>query len=118
MIFCFTAPLADLILLMRKLISFFIIALFLFTSFAGKANSDENDKGKVTLSGYVHDQTNGELLIGVTVYCMELKTGAVTNMYGFYSLSLVPGKYTIRYSFVGYNSQEKAIRIDKNMTMN
>ena len=117
MIFCFTAPLADLILLMRKLISFLIIALFLFTSFAGKANTDENDKSKVTLSGYVHDQTNGELLIGVTVYCMELKTGAVTNMYGFYSLSLAPGKYTIRYSYVGYNAQEKEIRIDKNMTM-
>jgi len=38
-------------------------------------------------------------------------------MYGFYSLSLSPGKYTIRYSYVGFNPQEKEIRIDKNLTV-
>jgi hypothetical protein len=100
---------------MRKLL--FILILFLLTALVSKAGSDKSDLTKVTLSGYVHDQTNGELLIGVTVYCTELKTGAVTNMYGFYSLSLIPGKYTIRYSYVGFGSQEKEIRIDKNMTL-
>ncbi|MDO9257361.1 MAG: TonB-dependent receptor [Bacteroidales bacterium] len=102
---------------MRKLLSLFILILFLLASIASKAGSDENDLARVTLSGYVHDQSNGELLIGVTVYCVELKTGAVTNMYGFYSLSLAPGKYTIRYSYVGFNSLEKEVRIDKNLTM-
>ena len=73
----------DLILSMRKFTSFYIIILFLLATFICKTGSAENDQGKVTLSGYVHDQSNGELLIGVTVYCYELKTGAVSNMYGF-----------------------------------
>jgi len=102
---------------MQKLLFFLFIISFLFGPLISKADSNENDKAKVTLSGYVHDISNGELLIGVTVYCTELKTGAVTNIYGFYSLSLIPGKYTIRYSYVGYNTEEKEIRIDKNLTM-
>jgi outer membrane cobalamin receptor len=102
---------------MRNFLSLFVLILFLLTSNVSKAGSAENDLARVTLSGYVHDQSNGELLIGVTVYCIELKTGAVSNMYGFYSLSLAPGKYTIRYSYVGFNSQEKEIRIDKNLTL-
>jgi len=102
---------------MQKLLFFLFISSFLFSPLISKADSNENDKAKVTLSGYVHDISNGELLIGVTVYCTELKTGAVTNIYGFYSLSLIPGKYTIRYSYVGYNTEEKEIRIDKNLTM-
>lgn len=102
---------------MRKFLTFLTFLFLLLNTCISRAGSNENDQAKVTLSGYVHDQSNGELLIGVTVYCVELKTGAVTNMYGFYSLSLVPGKYTIRYSYVGFNSQEKEIRIDKNLTM-
>ena len=102
---------------MRKLICLLTFIIILLNSSVSKAGSGESDQAKVTLNGYVHDLSNGELLIGVTVYCVELKTGAVTNMYGFYSLSLIPGKYTIRYSYVGFNTQEKEIRIDKNLTM-
>jgi len=102
---------------MRKLLFLIIVVTNLFRPFISRADSNENDPGKVTLSGYVRDQSNGEMLIGVTVYCPELKTGAVSNVYGFYSLSLAPGKYNIRYSYVGYNAQEKAIQLDKNQTI-
>jgi len=102
-----------------KLYIFILITGFvsLISKQAYSVTSGENDQGKVTLSGYVHDKSNGELLIGVTVYCTELKTGTITNTYGFYSLSLRPGKYTIRYSYVGFNTLEKEISIDKNLTM-
>jgi hypothetical protein len=60
---------------------------------------------------------SGEMLIGVSIYCTELKTGVITNVYGFYSLSLAPGKYTIRYSYVGFETQEKTIQADKNLTL-
>jgi len=102
-----------------KILIFTLIAglVFLISNTTYSKPSAVSDQGKVTLSGYVHDKSNGELLIGVTVYCIELKTGAVTNMYGFYSLSLAPGNYTLRYSYVGFNTLEKEIRIDKNLTM-
>ena len=38
-----------------------------------------------TLNGYVNDSETGEVLIGATVYVNELKSGTVTNAYGFYS---------------------------------
>ena len=74
----------------------------------------ENNELKYTLSGYVRDHSNGEMLIGVTVFCNENKTGVTTNVYGFYSLSLAPGKYSIRYSYVGFEAQEMKITLDKN----
>lgn len=61
---------------------------------------------KVTLSGYLRDASTGESLIGATAYIDELKQGAVSNEYGFYSLSVAPGRYTIKYSYLGLSSQE------------
>ena len=42
---------------------------------------------KYTLSGHVKDASSGEELIGATIYIEELKSGGVTNVYGFYSLT-------------------------------
>ena len=96
----------------------FIITSFLIILSSGPAYSipDGDDNSlKYALSGYVRDESNGEMLVGVTVFCNENKTGVVTNVYGFYSLSLAPGKYTIRYSYVGYETQEKVINLTKNL---
>jgi len=63
---------------------------------------------KYTLSGTIKDAETGEDLIGATVSVVEnLGTGAVTNVYGFYSLTLPKGEYTLRYSFIGYNKVNK-----------
>ena len=67
-------------------------------------------QNKVTLSGTIKDATSGEDLIGAAVVVPSMPgTGAVTNVYGFYSLSLPPGQYTLRYQFLGYQSQEVAV---------
>ncbi|AYB34025.1 TonB-dependent receptor [Chryseolinea soli] len=60
---------------------------------------------KVTLNGYVRDVSNGEELIGVTVYIPKMSAGTVTNPYGFYSLTLPKGTYEIQFSYVGYAPQ-------------
>ncbi len=59
-----------------------------------------------TLSGYVRDAGTGEELPAATIYVEELKTGGITNNYGYYSLSLPEGTYHIRISYVGYNTVE------------
>ena len=59
---------------------------------------------KETVSGYVISAETGEKLIGSTIYVEELKTGTVTNSYGFYSLTLPKGNYTFRYSYIGYDN--------------
>ena len=49
-----------------------------------------------TISGTIKDASNGEDLIGATIKVKELPTvGAITNVYGFFSLSLPAGDYTI-----------------------
>lgn len=60
-------------------------------------------QNKYTISGYVKDAKTGEELIGATVIVKELiATGASANSYGFYSITLPEGKYTIIAQSIGY----------------
>jgi hypothetical protein len=61
-------------------------------------------QGRVTISGYVRDAGTGENLIGANVAIRETGSGTITNQYGFYSISLEPGFYTLVYSYIGYNT--------------
>ncbi len=72
---------------------------------------------KYTISGYIKDVTNGETLIGATVYIPGTSKGVSSNEYGFYSLSLESGDYTIDYSYLGYETQSKEIQLSQNITM-
>ena len=47
---------------------------------------------RFTISGNITDALNGEQLIGATVFVKETSAGTTSNVYGFYSLSLPPGK--------------------------
>jgi len=71
-----------------------------------------------TISGYIKDASNGEALIGSTVSLRERPgTGTVTNVYGFYSLTLPQGNYTIDFAYLGYETQTKTLSLDKDMTI-
>ena len=67
---------------------------------------------KKSLNGYIKDATSGEILIGATIYLMELENGAVSNNYGYYSLTVPEGKYTARISYIGYETFSESIVID------
>jgi hypothetical protein len=66
----------------------------------------------------VKDSANGEELIGVTVFVVGSGTGTVTNAYGFYSITLAPGKYDLQYSYVGYRTQVKSFDLTQNVEQN
>jgi hypothetical protein len=70
------------------------------------------------LSGKIADESTGELLIGVSIYIEELKTGTFTNESGYYELQLKKQEYTIRFSLVGYITKTVSIRMQGNGTMN
>ncbi|MFH1161386.1 MAG: TonB-dependent receptor [bacterium] len=57
---------------------------------------------RYTISGYVRDKTNGEALIGANILALQGETGATTNSYGFYSITLPSGIYSIRCSYLGF----------------
>lgn len=71
---------------------------------------------KVTLSGYIKDISTGETIIGGNIYVKELKQAAQTNNYGFYSLSVPAGSYTVTFAYVGYITQTDTLALieDKN----
>ncbi|GAB4403863.1 MAG: TonB-dependent receptor [Microscillaceae bacterium] len=70
---------------------------------------------KFTVSGYLRDAQTGETLIGATVAVEELNTGATTNAYGFYSLSLPAGSYTLAFSYLGYEPARQTIDLKANL---
>ncbi len=72
---------------------------------------------RITISGHIKDAGTGEDLIGATVYVTELENGSISNSYGFYSLSLPPGEYTLRFSYVGYQNLEIKQKFEQNITL-
>ena len=70
----------------------------------------------VTLSGYIKDAANGEELINASIVNEKFQ-GTVTNIYGFYSLTLPEGKYTFTVSYIGYESIVKTLTLKESQTL-
>ncbi len=73
---------------------------------------------KFTISGNITDAKNGEELIGASIAVPALKSGVNTNAYGFYSITLPEGNYTLEISYIGYQTQSREIVLDKNIKLN
>ena len=89
---------------MKKLLLLLaVLPLFLFS------------QEKFTISGYVKDAANAESLIGATVLIQELSSGNITNVYGFYSITLPPGDYTVEYRYIGFDTQVRPVSLTENV---
>lgn len=84
----------------------------------GKKQEMTSSKKKFTISGYVTDDISGETLIGANIYNTDGGEGAITNEYGFYSLTIPEGSVTLRYSYIGCEPQRITITLDKNIEQN
>ncbi|MBO6516027.1 MAG: TonB-dependent receptor [Bacteroidia bacterium] len=72
---------------------------------------------KFTISGKIGDAATGEDLLYSTVLVKGQQLGTEANDYGFYSLTLPKGEYTLVYEYVGYQSIEKTVVLDKDLTI-
>jgi hypothetical protein len=70
---------------------------------------------KFTLSGTISEANSNETLIGVTIAFPELKTGVTTNEYGFYSITLPEGEYTLVVSYLGFQDIRETINLNSNI---
>ncbi len=70
-----------------------------------------------TLSGYMKDASNGEALIGATVLVREISNGTVSNAYGFYSITLPEGTYTIDYRYMGFREVRKVVELNQDIRL-
>lgn len=80
-----------------------------FISFAQK---------KMAISGVVTDASNGETLLGASVYLKGTTYGSTTNEYGFFSISAPKGDYTIVVTYLGYKLVQKPIKLLSNQKIN
>jgi hypothetical protein len=74
-------------------------------------------QSKFTISGKVKDAQNGEELIGASIVVKELGIGNTSNTYGFYSLTVPQGNYTLVFSYIGFTTQEIPVELNQNKTI-
>jgi len=72
------------------------------------------DSEKFTLSGHIRDAGTGEELINATLFVKNLEVGNVSNVYGFYSITLPQGTHQINFGYIGYESQSITIELNEN----
>lgn len=87
-----------------------IQVLFVLLLITAKSLAQE----RITISGFVREKGSKELLPGVNVYIERTNYGAVSNTYGFYSLTVpASDSVTLSFSFVGYDRKRVAIQAQK-----
>ena len=93
---------------MKRLFFFFLVGL----------NLNVYAQEKFTLSGSIFEAEGQETLIGANVLILDLKTGTISNEYGFYSITLEKGTYQITISSIGYASLQETITLDRDISQN
>lgn len=74
---------------------------------------------KFTVNGIVKDELTGETLIGATIRIKELpQVGTATNSYGFYSLYIPEGDYTLQFTYTGYQPIEQHVSLHQDQKVN
>jgi hypothetical protein len=78
------------------------------------AEAETSDVGEkkfsaFTVSGFVRDEASGEILIGATVAIPDGSLGAITNKYGFYSLTVNKKTDSLACTYVGFQKQMKPL---------
>jgi len=99
---------------MAKKMGFFNLILGLFAMI-----SSLNAQSTAILSGSIKDKQTGESLIKAVVRIQELpNAGIISNEYGFYSLTLPSGNYSVVISQVGYETLVQKIKLDSSQSIN
>ncbi|MEO0469959.1 MAG: carboxypeptidase-like regulatory domain-containing protein [Bacteroidota bacterium] len=72
---------------------------------------------RYTISGYVEDAASGEKILSARVFDELSKKGAITNNYGFFSITLPEGKVELSAGFVGFETQTIELTLDRDTSL-
>jgi hypothetical protein len=70
------------------------------TIYIGNSADHTNGQGAV-INGNIKDTETGESLVGATIYVQELSRGFITDINGYFTMSIPPGSYTFRFNCMG-----------------
>ena len=89
--------------------TFYILINFTFYMFFGKLYGND-----YTISGYVTDTKSEQSLIGANIYIEGTSLGSATDEKGYYKITSVKeGTYTIKVSYIGYETLTDTIQLDQ-----
>lgn len=95
----------------------FILTLLLLVASIVTTYSNNPIKEGHRIAGHVIEKGSEENIPYATIYVEELGKGTVTNEEGRFELKeLSAGKYTLRVSAVGYQTQEKSVTVSADFT--
>ncbi|MBC7828734.1 MAG: TonB-dependent receptor [Chitinophagaceae bacterium] len=80
-------------------------------------NNESSGNMKYSLHGTIKSGTTGETLIGATVAVWGTSSGTLSNEYGFYSLTLPEGNYSVLISAIGMKTRQEQIVLNKNIRL-
>ena len=75
-------------------------------------------QNKSTLSGTITDAESGEAIINAKIYIPAIRQGAVTNTYGFYSLTVESGKHIVEFRSGGMETVAKEFDLTEDVIFN
>ena len=64
---------------------------------------------KATLAGHIREQKSGEPVIGASIYSESPNVGASTDQFGYFSLTLPPGRYDLKIRGVGIKNTKRQV---------
>ena len=77
---------------------------------------DGKSSKSATISGFVRDAKSGESLTGAVIYPRgNPSAGITTNSYGYFSLTLPTGKYSLIVQFLGYKTRNIDLDLKENI---
>jgi hypothetical protein len=91
-----------------------VLVLFTLLSFLGSYT--QTAPATFTISGTIKSKSKGETLIGATIRAGT--AGTASNEYGFYSLILPKGNYTLEFSAIGLQSKTEQVNLDQDIKLN
>lgn len=66
-------------------------------------------KSRVTLAGYIRDVRNGEAIAGASVFIDSLSANAMTDGFGYYSITLPPGRHILYINSAGMKATSRQV---------
>lgn len=101
------------------MMKFFCAVVFVFSSGTIFSQEPANIRAnRFSLNGYVRDSLSGESIIGATISVNGQSKGVTSNQYGFYSITLDSGAYTISVSHISYVAKSIAVNLSSNQSYN
>ncbi|MGE5446715.1 MAG: TonB-dependent receptor [Bacteroidales bacterium] len=90
------------------------LCVFLFLTMFHAAYAQRN----YTLSGNITDQDGGEMLSGALLSIQNTSLNTQSNAYGFYSITLPEGSYSVLVRSMGYENQLINVNLNAHQTLN